>query len=206
MTKISVPVFLSDECQTVGEKVREFRAQRNLGLRDLAKKSGISTNALCLIENGKSSPTVATLQRLAHGLEVPISAFFACEPVQKQIVYTPAGQRPLAEFQSTLMENLGKDLAGNVVQPFVVKLPPNAGSGPQMIVHTGHEFVFCLAGCIRYRIDKEDYLLRPGDSLVFESHLPHRWENPSEDDAEMILVIFPGDQLDEPGGHHFESA
>lgn len=178
---------------------------RNLGLRDLAKKSGLSTNTLCLIENGKSSPTVSTLQRLARGLEVPITAFFASEPVQKQVVYTPGDRRPQAEFRATLMENLGKDLAGSAVQPFVVRLPPKAGSGPEMIVHTGHEFVYCLSGVVGYRIEQDAYRLIAGDSLVFESHLPHRWENLAEAESQMILILFPADPHDAPGGHHLAS-
>jgi transcriptional regulator with XRE-family HTH domain len=198
-------VSIPDDCTNVGQKVREIRSLHKFGVRDLARKSGISANALSLIESGKSSPTVSTLQRLAHGLDVPITAFFESEPAPKQIVFTPASERPLAEFQATLMGNLGKDLAGNAIQPFVVSLPPKAGSGPEMIVHTGHEFVYCLSGTIRYRIEKAIYELKVGDSLVFESHLPHRWENPTESESEMILVLFHADQHDKLGGHHFEA-
>jgi len=77
------------------------------------------------------------------------------------------------------------------------------GSGDQMIVHTGHEFVFCLNGTIRYRIEQEDYVLKQGDSLSFEAHLPHCWENRGDQEAEILLVFFPADTRDEPGGRHF---
>ncbi len=209
MFMATLPVFLEqlsfpDDCTTVGRKVRELRSARNLGVRDLAKKSGVSANTLCLIENGKSSPTVSTLQRLARGLHVPITAFFESEPAHKQVVFTPGDQRPQAAFHSAQLENLGKDLSGSAVQPFVVKLPPEAGSGPEMIVHPGHEFVFCLAGLIGYRIDQAVYRLKPGDSLVFASYIPHRWENLSESESQMVLVLIPADQHEEPGRSHQE--
>lgn len=199
----SIDDRFSDCGNSVGCKVREIRNRGRYSLRELAERSGLNVNTLSLIENDKTSPSVSTLQQLARALEVPITAFFQSEPLQKRVVYTPHDQRPQTDFAATHMQNLGKDLADNRVQPFVVTLEPGAGSGAQMIVHTGHEFVYCLSGKIRYSIENIDYELVPGDSLVFESHLPHCWENLSTETSQMILTIIPTDQLEEPGGRHF---
>jgi transcriptional regulator with XRE-family HTH domain/predicted Fe-Mo cluster-binding NifX family protein len=187
----------------VGRKLRELRSYQGYSLRALADRSGLNVNTLSLIENGRSSPSVSTLQQLALALEVPISAFFETDPVQNRIVFTPACQRPWADFGSTQMENLGKDLAGSVVQPFVVTLRSGTGSGESMIVHTGHEFVYSLSGSIRYKLEDDEYTLNPGDSLVFEAHIPHCWENIGTDNAQILLVLFPSDKREEPGGRHF---
>ena len=45
------------------------------------------------------------------------------------------------------------------------------------IVHTGQEFIYCLEGGIVYWVGHEEYILEPGDSLIFQAHIPHRWEN-----------------------------
>ena len=187
----------------VGRKLRELRTKQALSLRALADRSGLNVNTLSLVENGKSSPSVSTLQQLALALDVPIAAFFEAEPAEKRVIFTPAEQRPEASFGSTRMQNLGKDLAGNAVQPFVVTLKPGMGSGDQMIVHTGHEFVYCLSGSIRYQIEQEEYLLSPGDSLVFEAHLPHCWINSGDQTAQILLILYPADEREEPGGRHF---
>ncbi len=172
-------------------------------MRALAERSGLNVNTLSLVENGKSSPSVSTLQQLALALDVPISAFFKSEPVERRVVFTSLEQRPLATFGSTRMQNLGKDFTGSAVQPFVVSLGPGMGSGEQMIVHTGFEFVYCLSGTIRYQIEQDEYFLKPGDSLLFEAHLPHCWENPGNADAQILLILYPADEREEPGGHHF---
>jgi Predicted transcriptional regulators len=187
----------------VGVKIRELRNLRHLSLRKLAEISGLNINTLSLIENGKSSPSVSTLQQLARALDVPMTAFFESEPVSKRIVFTSHKNRPEATFSNAHMENLGKDLAGNVVQPFVVTLVIGAGSGDRMIVHTGHEFVYCLSGRILYMIEDKAFLLEPGDSLVFESHLPHRWQNICECESQIILVVFSDDEREVTGGYHF---
>ena len=187
----------------VGLKIRGLRNQRKLSLRVLAEKSGLNINTLSLIENGKSSPSVGTLQHLARAMGVHISAFFESEPTSKRVVYTSHDSRPEATFSNAHMQNLGKDLAANAVQPFVVTLEPEAGSGGRMIVHTGYEFVYCLKGKVQYIVDEIDYSLLPGDSLLFESHLPHRWKNIDKARSQIILILFPVDQLEEPGGRHF---
>ncbi len=187
----------------VGRRLRDLRTRQGFSLRALAEKSGLNVNTLSLVENGKSSPSVSTLQQLAEALNVPISGFFEEEPVKHRVVFTPSYQRPQVNFGATRMQNLAKDLAGNNLQPFIVSLKPGMGSGDRMIVHTGHEFVFCLEGSIRYQIEDNAYLLSPGDSLVFESHLPHCWENNGQEDAQILLILYSSDAREEPGGRHF---
>jgi transcriptional regulator with XRE-family HTH domain len=187
----------------VGLKIRELRNQRKFSLRTLSERSGLNINTLSLVENGKSSPSVGTLQQLARALEVPMAAFFESEPVSKRVVFTGHNQRPEATFNNAHMQNLGKDLAGNMVQPFVVTLEPGAGSGERMIVHTGHEFVYCLSGRVLYAIEEVEYYLEPGDSVVFEAHLPHQWKNIDERQSQIILILYPADQREETAGRHF---
>jgi len=187
----------------VSERLRKLRQQKNLSVRALASLSGLAINTLSMIENGKTSPSVSTLQILARALEVPIAAFFEQETIEKKIVHVRSWQRPIVTVDTTRLEHLGKDLAGNAVQPFVVMLEPGSGSGQNLIVHTGHEFVYCLSGQVSYSIEGETYLLEVGDSIVFESHLPHHWENTGSEPAQVILVLIPADVRDTPAERHF---
>lgn len=187
----------------VGQRLRELRQQKNLSVRALAALSGLAINTLSMIENGKTSPSVSTLQILARALAVPIAAFFEQETVAKKVVHVRRQQRPVVTVDTTRLEHLGKDLAGSAVQPFVVTLEPGSGSGQSLIVHTGHEFVYCLNGQVRYWIEGETYLLETGDSIVFESHLPHHWQNTGPEPAQVILVLIPSDLRDTPAERHF---
>ena len=186
----------------VGRRLRELRTQQGYSLRALADRSGLNINTLSLIENGKSSASVSTLQTLAQALDVSISSFFETNPVEQPIVFTRSDERPLAVIGSTQMHNLGKNLAGHNVQPFAVTLEPGMGSGERMTVHTGHEFVYCLSGKIFFRIQDQEFNLESGDSLVFEAHLPHCWENRGTCPVQFLLVLYPADLREEPVGRH----
>jgi transcriptional regulator with XRE-family HTH domain len=187
----------------VGLALQELRAKRGLSIRALAEKSGLAVNTLSLIQNNKSSPSVATLQSLASALEVPVTAFFENGSPKSRIAYIKASQRTGAAFAHGTLEDLGAGLPYRTVEPFLVTMKPNANSGAQPIVHTGHEFVFCLQGRIVYIIEDQTYLLEVGDSLLFESHLPHRWQNVEAVPAKTILVLCPGESRDEATQRHF---
>jgi transcriptional regulator with XRE-family HTH domain len=187
----------------VGRRLREFRSTRGLSIRALADLSGLNFNTLSLIENGKTSPSVSTLQQLASALRIPIAAFFATEQPSTRIVYQHAGDRPQAAFAHGLLEDLGAGLSTTGAKPFLVTLQPGTGSGPDPIVHTGLEFVYCLEGQLSYTIEDHTYYLEPGDSLFFEAHLPHRWENIEDTLAYSLLVLCPSDQNDQPAERHF---
>jgi len=156
-----------------------------------------------LIENGKTSPSVSTLQQVASALEVPITAFFETDVPKNSIAHLVARNRPRAAFAHGVLEDLGAGLTNRMVEPFVVTLEPNANSGPHPIVHTGFEFVFCLQGRVGYTIEDHTYLLEAGDSLLFESHLPHCWYNADAQQAQAILVLYPTDSRDRPTELHF---
>jgi transcriptional regulator with XRE-family HTH domain len=187
----------------VGRMLRTLRLERGLSIRALAGKSGLAVNTLSLIQNEKTSPSVATLQQLASALEVPITAFFKNASPKCRISHIKAHQRIGAAFAHGMLEDLGAGLSDRTVEPFVVTIKPNANSGVQPIVHTGQEFVFCLEGRFIYTIEDETYLLEPGDSLLFESHLPHSWQNTEAIPARSILVLCPMDSRDKPTERHF---
>lgn len=187
----------------VGKRLKALRNESGLSIRGLAAKSGLAVNTLSLIENEKTSPSVSTLQQLAAALKVPVTAFFKPDTEQKFVVFTPLNERPRTEIENARLEDLGTGLATRAVQPLVVTLKKGGGSGRSSIVHTGHEFVYCLKGRILYVIEEQSYLLNPGDSLLFESHLPHRWENVDMEESQLLLILYPADLRDRVTARHF---
>ncbi len=187
----------------VGDRLREIRMKFGLSIRALAEQSGLNVNTLSLIENGKTSPSVSTLQQLGQTLRVPISVFFETDHGEKKAVFQKNGSRPHAAFAHGLMEDLGAGMPRFGTEPLIVTLNPNADSGKTPIVHTGREFVYCVEGKIAYTVDKETYVLELGDSLLFEAYLPHHWKNLLTVPSRTLLVLCPMDGRDSPAERHF---
>jgi transcriptional regulator with XRE-family HTH domain len=187
----------------VGRRLRGLRGERGLSIRALAEQSGLNVNTLSMIENGKTSPSVSTLQQAAAALEVPVAAFFETETPLRSIVYQRSGERQAAAFTHGTLADLGAGFARPGMEPFFVSLEPGADSGDTPIVHTGLEFVFCLEGRIGYEVEGEDFKLEAGDSLLFEAYLPHRWYNAGEMTSRSLLLLCPADERDRPDERHF---
>jgi transcriptional regulator with XRE-family HTH domain len=187
----------------VGQRLRYLRNESGLSIRALAEKSQLNVNTLSMIENGKTSPSVATLQQLAFALETPIASFFENDTPKNKVAYHKADQRPKAAFAHGTLEDLGAGMISRGAEPFLVELEPQADSGFDAIVHTGREFVFCLEGQLIYTIEDQEFVLEPGDSLLFEAHLPHRWQNAGAIPTRSLLVLCPSDERDRPTERHF---
>ena len=189
----------------VGRCLRTLREERGYSLRELADESGVSVNTISLIENGRSTPSVTTLQKISVALRVPIVALFDDKQNEPSVIHTRACEREQARFLHGYLEDLGQELSVSTFRPFLVTLEPESNSGIDPLVHTGYEFVFCLRGRIAYQIENKRYLLEPGDSIFFEAHLPHCWQNLSVEPSQKILVLCPLDTRERSAERHFLS-
>ena len=188
--------------KSVGNKLRTVREERGLSQRELAQRASISTNAISLIERDENSPSVSTLQSLAAALNVKMSYFFD-DQEPTQILHVKAQNRPVISSKGVQIEGLGGKLNYQEMEPFLVSLKPDSGSGERQVVHTGHELVYCLSGKVEYLIDGQIYSLEVGDVLLFEAQLPHLWRNVTDEDATLLLVLQATGQTDQSVERHF---
>lgn len=195
--------FSPESC--VGSCLRSLREERGLSLRELADESGVSVNTISLIENCRSTPSVTTLQKISTALRVPIISLFGTKQDEPSVIHTRACEREQENFLHGYMEDLGQALSVSTFRPFLVTLEPESSSGIDPLVHTGYEFVYCLRGRISYQIENKRYLLEPGDSIFFEAHLPHCWQNLSVEPSQKILVLCPLDARERSTERHFLS-
>ena len=173
----------------IGERLRELREARNISMRMLATKSGLSANALSMIERGRASPSVSTLYKLAEALGISITTFFGSDAERKQVVFLKSDERARVSFTRGIFEGLGGEQFVGRVEPFMLTLENSANSGPRTMTHSGHEFVFCLRGELEYQVERQLYHLEAGDSLLFAAHLKHKWRNPGRTVTSAIIII-----------------
>jgi transcriptional regulator with XRE-family HTH domain len=189
----------------VGNRLRQLREARRVSMRTLATMSGLSANALSMIERGKTSPSVSTLYRIADALTVPVTDFFGPEEARKKVVFLKADERTRLPFLRGLWEGLGGEQFTGRAMPFMLTLDSGASSGPNSMLHTGHEFVFCLRGQLEYQVEGQTYAMETGDSLLFAAQLKHRWRNPGGIVTNALIIISDYAESDPPV-HHLEKA
>jgi len=186
----------------VGGRLRILREMRGISMRTLAKLSGLSANALSMIERGLTSPSVSTLIKLSQALEVPVTALFREEPSKRKIVYCKNIERNSFTFQGGVWEAMGGDRFEGQMDAAFATLTPNARSGAHSMFHSGYEFVYCVSGMLEYQVEDECYTLEPGDSLMFTTNMAHKWKNLAQGETQVIFVVSGFEQQESPGEVH----
>ena len=174
--------------ESVGRRIRSLREAKDLSLRALASRSGLSINAISRIERGQSSPTVSSLQNLASALGVPIPALFD-EGGVPAIALVRRDQRMRSEGNGVVLESLSSGLPDQRFDPYLMTLEPGASSSSKPVSHPGEEFLHCLQGSVACRIGDGTYILTAGDSLLFRANQSHLFQNEGQGFATALLLL-----------------
>lgn len=189
----------------VGSRLRQLRTERGKSMRALARASGLSTNALSMIERGRTSPSVSTLYKISDALEIPITAFFRLEPPKQEVVHRKKSERKRVPFPNGVWEGLGGESFVGSIEAFMLTLESGGSSGPFGMLHSGSEFVMCLSGQIEYEVEDQIYTLNPGDNLIFAAQHRHSWRNSGDDTATAIIVLSGFEEGERPSEFHLSS-
>jgi transcriptional regulator with XRE-family HTH domain len=190
----------------IGERLRKLREERELSIRALGRLSGISANAISVIERGLSSPSVSTLYKISTALEIPVSSFFEITTPKNQVVFTKSSERYRIPLHRGLWEGLGGERYDGKIEPFMVTLEAGSGSGRYPMTHTGHEFVLCLRGELVYEVQGKSYHLHAGDTLLFPASLEHKWQNPGKTVTNAVILVSGFRTGEQPSQYHLASA
>lgn len=163
--------------QSIAETTRQMRSARGLTLSELAARVGISRQMLSKIENAQTSASLATVDALATGLEIPVTSLFRAADHETQVVFAKAGQAPETVRRGS---NLGHHyrLLGQLArqhrlfEPLLVTLTQDSQPFP-LFQHTGSEFVYVLEGVMDYQHQQTTFRMATGDSLLFDSEGVH---------------------------------
>lgn len=163
----------------IGREVRAFRRKKGVTVADLSQSTGLSIGMLSKIENGNTSPSLTTLQTLAHALSVPLTSFFRRFEEDRAAVHTKCGEGVELEREGTrtnhqynLLGHIGANASGVIVEPYLITLSNEADIFPTF-QHGGIETIYMLEGEVDYRHGDDIYPLKPGDTLFFDADAPH---------------------------------
>jgi len=173
----------------IGREVRDFRRKLDMTVADVAKLAGLSAGMLSKIENGMTSPSLATLQALSRALHVPVTAFFRKFEEQRDATFVRAGQGLMIERRGTRAGHqyqlIGHTVRRSIaVEPYIITLTEESDVFP-LFQHEGVELIYMLQGEVSYRHGDRTYRLKPGDSLFFDAEVPH-----GPDDLVMLPIRF----------------
>ena len=182
----------------VGAKLATVRTALGLSQETLAERSAMDASALGRIERGEAEPSLAELIRLTRALGVRLGTLVDDETELGPVITRRDGARkvgrvrisgPGGEDGAIGFFSLASGKASRHMEPFLLDVEPAAAGDDGLSSHEGEEFLFVLHGSIELRYGSAAHLLGEGDSVYFDSIVPHRVRGVAQT-ARVLAVVY----------------
>ncbi len=178
----------------IGHKLKTIRKKHGLSQRELAARAGLTNGTISLIEQNRTSPSVASLKSLLDAIPMSMATFFSTlEETSGPKVFYRAEE--FTEIAPTSDGKVSLRQLGNAehhaLQVLHETYPPGADTGPELLSHEGEEAGLVIKGSIEVTVDGHAEILNSGDGYLFDSRLPHRFRNPGTDVCEVVSACTP---------------
>ena len=175
----------------VGGRLRYLRIAHNLSQRELAKRAGVTSSTISLIESNQTNPSVGALKRVLDGVPIGLAEFFSLEPQGPWQAFYQAEDLVEIGKGRISYKQIGGNLAGRSLQMLKERYEPGGDTGKVPLVHDGEEVGIIIKGRLEVTLDTERHILGPGDVYHFESRRPHRFRSIGPEGCEVVSACTP---------------
>jgi transcriptional regulator with XRE-family HTH domain len=195
LARRSVDTERTFEASKVGSRLRTERERLGIGLRELARRVGVSPSLVSQIELDRVNPSVSTLYALVTELGMTMSDVFGDSPPvalppSDGLAERPETRRVINLASGVRWERLTPDSDREVEFLYVI-YPVGAASCPEdaLMTHGGKEYGYVSSGTLGVQVGFEEYELGPGGSIAFDSSAPHRLWAIGDEPVHAIWVV-----------------
>ncbi|MFH1905104.1 MAG: cupin domain-containing protein [bacterium] len=176
---------------SLGSRIKKARRKKQLTLRDLAKKAGLSNAFLSQLERDIVSPSVNSLRKIGAALGTKVGSFFEDEEKKDFLLIRKDGRKRFSwEDSKGHCQVLASGMLNIQMEPLLITLAPGGETGERVNLHEGEEFGIVLKGEVQLLLDDKEYTMREGDSVYYRSSNSHKIVNIGKTKADILWVIF----------------
>jgi transcriptional regulator with XRE-family HTH domain len=186
-SKLDLPAELPKE--QIGEAIRYYRKKRGLTAEKLAEYVGVSQSMISQMERGQTAPSLDTLWKLSYFLEEPVFSFFESIEDKAVTVIRKGEHKRITMSRPEVWYEMLSPNRDKKWKFFKMIIDPGENKDQPLMLHKGEESGYVIDGELEVKIEEETYLLREGDSISFESTLPHSFHNPGDKPAVAIWMM-----------------
>lgn len=176
----------------IGAKIKELRKKRKMNISDLASDAELSPGLISQIERNMVTPSIVSIWKIAQSLGVSVGYFFEEEAKNNTspVVKRNSRKRITASNNNAIYELLSADL-NRKIEFLYITIKVGDYSSKNFVTHEGEECGLVLKGKMMVKMENEEYILEEGDSIYFDSTIPHRYINVGEEVCESVWAMTP---------------
>lgn len=174
----------------IGQKIRNVRKEKGLTIEELAQKIEVSQSMVSQIERGQANPSLDTLWKVSHVLGTPIFSFFEnIEHRSVQVIKKEQQKTVKMLHPNVVYRLLTRSSSLRKIEFFELQVEPFHTGNLKQLAHSGEECGYIMKGEIVVAVEHEKHHLKVGDSIYFDSTLPHSFFNPGNETAIAIWAM-----------------
>ena len=172
-----------DSTKIVGEKIKSLRETKEISVAELAVRSGLAEEQI---------------ERIARALGVRLGTFLDDQEEQGAVICRKQESEDTISFSNNAMDlrthmryhSLSKSKADRHMEPFIVDVEPTEESHFSLSSHEGEEFIYVMEGAVEVCHGKKCHLIKAGDSIYYDSIVPHHVHGYQGQAAKILAVIY----------------
>ena len=183
----------------IGAKVRQLRNAKQMSVEQLAEQSQCHADLIQQIEADELIPSLTPLMQISRALGVRIGTLLDDDPLDGPVVYSSdqapgvirfSGKDPSATSSYLDFYSMGAGKRDRHMEPFMIDVKPRTGEAPPLSAHEGEEFIFVLSGAIQINYGRTSYDLEAGQSIYYDSVVPHDVHAKGDESARILAVVY----------------
>ncbi len=188
-----------DTSKIVGEKIKSLRESQSVSIEELAQRSGLSVEQIERIEGNTDLPSLAPLIKIARVLGVRLGSFLddqdetgpvICRKAETQGESISFSNNAIQSRKHMEYHSLCKSKAGRHMDPFIIDVMPSTENDFVLSSHEGEEFIMVMEGTMEISYGQDTYLLHEGDTIYYDSIVPHHVHAYQGQAAKILAVIY----------------
>jgi len=185
------------EFVSIGKKIKEIREEKKMSLKDLSNKTGYSESILSQIENHFISPPLGALLKIANALDISVGQLLGESKEEPFVIIRQGSEVPVSRVASKeginygySYKSLGIGKKDRHFEPFLITLEPTPIKHEGLSKHEGEEFIYVLKGTMEVQLRDFTEVLEVGDSIFYDSNIPHRVSCIGDKPVVILAVIW----------------
>jgi quercetin dioxygenase-like cupin family protein len=170
--------------KSFGQGIKAYREERKMSIKDLAHESGYPADLLEKVEKDEITPPVALVLQLSRTLKVDVEAL---DDDKKSSSRVKSQKKRAGSYAYTQLTKSGAD---KHLGAYRVTIEPKTAHEGVEYHHEGEEFIYVLKGRLSITVGKNTSILERGECIHFNSALHHALSNPSDEKAELLVVLY----------------
>jgi len=174
--------------KSFGFKMKQLRQMRKISFESLANKTGLSQRYLKDIEEVRIIPPVAAVIQISKALSVDSGSFLSAE--EQEAKERSKKESFYKRTQAYSYKTLTPDAETKHMKAFLVTIDPRQDHRMVDYRHEGEEFIYVLRGEVEVRVGENQNHLKKGETLHFDSGIPHKLRNLGDEEAKLLVVLY----------------